>query len=415
MSSPGLNYLYPYHSSDPNLSSIPPVFLYNENDSSSRPYPPTFNRSTPIPYETGITITAKRRLPPDFRGHHRPATGTGIGTYQPYASPATPRYLPHLPYPQNPPIYFSAPLPHGYSSQPMSRNASGQSNQYPETEPPLYPPSFSPHLNDAATPMSPRDRLPDGCSPRKSPKFGHVFPAYHDDNDIFERPTHDPRFSTEDAIAGMGTWASSAAPEPISPLSPPTVAAANAHDLPMSMSRSTSGPGIALDGNAGLGIGIAQFGFGGNGQLRFGQLEPFSVDEARRRTQERERRLLAEFELGAFRPTDQRRGGGGSAGRWDYGVGLDTNVTEGGVGVGPGVSAAEAGGAGGGAGARELGRTALQQQQQPYPDINLIPMPSDETVLREFVEMEGRRRGLSAPGYREDMVGLTGLGVDFEG
>ncbi len=56
--------------------------------------------------------------------------------------------------------------------------------------------------------------------------------------------------------------------------------------------------------------------------------------------------------------------------------------------------------------------TALQQ---PYPDINLIPTPSDEMVLRDFVEFEGRGRGLSAPGYREDMVGIRGLGVEFEG
>lgn len=397
VSSPGFNYSYPHHSSDPNLSNMPPVFTYNENDNASRPLPPISTRPPPLPYETGITITAKRRLPPDFRGHHRP------GTYQQYPSPATPRYLPQIPYPQNPPVYFSAPLPHGYSSQPMSRNPSGQSNPYAATEPPLYPPSLSPHLSSTAMPVSPRDRLPDGCSPRKSPKFGNAFPAYRDD-DIFEHPSitrNDPRFSTDHAIAGMGTWASPSAPEPISPLSPNT--AANAHDLPMSMSRSTSGPGIALAGNQGLGIAPFGFAFGssGNGQLRFGQLEPIDLDEARQRTVEHGRRLMADFEQGAFRPPLQQRRSG-MAGRGEYGAVGGLHYDNGRAGTG----------AGGGGGGGEVAPAALQQ---PYPDINLIPTPSDEMALREFVEFEGRRRGLSAPGYREDLVGLRGLGVEFDG
>lgn len=409
-SSLGFKYSYPYHSSDPNLSSIPPVFTFNENNS-TRPLAPISNRPAPLPYETGITITAKRRLPPDFRGHQHPATGTG--TYQQYASPATPRYLPQLAYPQSPPIYFSAQLPHGYSSQPMSRTGSGQSNPYPATEPPLYPPSFSPHVAGTATPGSPRDRLPDGCSPRKSPKFVNAFPAYRDEDNFDRRALmNDPRFSADHAIAGMGTWATPSAPEPVSPLSPST--STNANDLSMSMSRSTSSPGIALAGNQGLGIAPFGFAFGGsgNGQLRFGQHEPIRLDEARQRTVEHGRRLMAELEQGAFRPPlHQRRSGAGARGNYGVGVGVGLQFNEGGAGVSAGM------GAGGGGSGSEMGTgtgtgTTLQQ---PYPDINLIPTPNEEISPREFVEVEGRRRGISAPGYREDLVGLRGLGVEFDG
>ena len=403
LSSPAFNYSYSYHSSDPNLSSMAPVFTFNENNISSRPLPSIPNRPAPLPYESGISITAKRRLPPDFRGHRHPATGT----YQQHPSPATPRYLPQLAYPQTPPIYYSAPIPHGYSSQPMSRNGSGQSNPYAATEPPLYPPSFSPHLAGTATPGSPRDRLPDGCSPRKSPKFANAFPVYRGD-DIFEQPAtmNDPRFSTDHAIAGMGTWASPAAAEPPYPLSQPAT-----NDLTMTMSRSTSGPGIALAGTQGLSIAPFGFAFGGsgNGQLRFGQHEPISLDEARQRTVEHGRRLMAEFEQGAFRPQVQHRRGG-ARGRGDYGFGGGLNTGE-----GEGMRAGASGGGNGMGMGVDTGMGTATALQQPYPDINLIPTPSDEMVLRDFVEFEGRGRGLSAPGYREDMVGIRGLGVEFEG
>ncbi|KAI9857649.1 MAG: hypothetical protein M1830_006369 [Pleopsidium flavum] len=226
----------------------------------------------------------------------------------------------------------------------MSRNASGQSNHYAETEPPLYQPSFSPHLG-TITPTTPRDRLPDGCSLRKSPKFAHAFPIHRED--IFE--PIDPRYTTDQAITGMGTWADST-----SPISP---------NQDLSMSRSSSGPGIAVEG-ANHGLGIAQFG----GKLRFGQHEPFSVEEARQRTLEHERRLRA-FDQGAFRPPQPLWGQGNWGGKNS--------------------------GAGGGLG-------------QPYPDINLIPTSSDEVVLQGYVD--GRRRGLSAPGR----PGIRGLGFEFD-
>lgn len=338
-SSPGFRYMNAYHSSDPYISGISPVYLVDENDGSRNLLPSISGRNpAPLPFEGGVTITAKRRLPADFRGHHR------TGSYQPHRSPSTPRYYPQLAYPQTQ-IYYPVPLPPGYSSQPMSRNASGQSNHYAETEPPLCQPSFSPHLG-AVTPISPRDRLPDGCSPRKSPKFAHAFPVYRED--IFE--PIDPRFTTDQAITGMGGWADS-----MSPISP---------NQDLSMSRSSSDPGITVEGGN-HDLGIAQFG----GQLRFGQHDPFSIEDARQRTLEHERRLRA-FEQGAFRPLQTFRGHGQRSGG--------------------------AGAVGGGSG-------------QPYPDINLIPTPNDEVALQEFVD--ARRRGLSAPG-RPD---LTGLGFEFEG
>ncbi|MCJ1365966.1 hypothetical protein MMC16_005091 [Acarospora aff. strigata] len=400
-SSPGFVYANPRHSSDPYIAGPPPVLTVNEHDGAWSFFQPTAGRNpAPLPFEGGVSITAKRRLPADFRGH-QPS-----GTYQPPRGPSTPRYLPQQAY--QPPIYYSAPLPPGYSSQPMSRNPSGQSSQYPETEPPLFPSPFSPYLGAASTPMSPRDRLPDGCSPRKSPKVAHAFPAYYHHHDIFEpHLTHtgiDPRFTAENAIAGMGTWA---AAEPISPLTP------NANQYDISMSRSSSGPGIAIEGSgANTGPGIAQF-QQAQGQLRFGQHEPFNIDEARQRTLEHARNLqLMAFEQGAFRPPHRDHRDRRS--RWDYhlstAAAVDTSTGTG-TGTGPGLGLG-------------LELTTGLTTAQPYPELNLIPTPSDELALQmqEFVSMsgEGRRRGLSAPMGRPDLdldlnLSAGAYGVEFEG
>ncbi len=371
-SSPGFVYANQYHSSDPYLTGFSPPSTYNENISSMNALPSITGRNpAPLPYEEGVTITAKRRLPADFRGHH------SSGIYQPRRSPSTQRYFPQTAYAQ-PPLYYSAPLPPGYSSQPMSRNASGQSNQYPETEPPLYPPSFSPHLA-TVTPASPRDRLPDGCSPRKSPKFAQAFPAYRDD--VFDPHFHPSNQSQAQAIAATGTWA-----DPISPLTP-----SQDHDISLSMSRSHSGsyygPGITFDGS--------------NGIVQFGQAEPVSLEDARQRTMDHARRLRA-FEEGIYRPLHRP-----TPGRWGYAPH-----------DGPGMGVVHA------AGTVSAGNSTVHLVQ-PYPDINLIPTPSDESSLRQLLEgsLGGRKRGLSAPG-QPDMdfissvegrgVGL-GLGVEFPG
>ena len=190
----------------------------------------------PLPISESVTLTSKRPLPSSFQ------------TYQPASDYPLPSPYPH---PQ---------LPSGYSSQPMSRDASQQSRSSAAFTEPLRPaPNFSPFAPSHLS-TSPRDRLPDGAPPRKSPKFAFSPPSFHHDS-----PS--PRDLNQD-LSGTGGWAYSSSP------ASPTA-------MEMAMSRDgSSGPGVAFE--TGLGIG-------GAGRLvQFGELPPVSLEEARRRTREYE-------------------------------------------------------------------------------------------------------------------------------
>lgn len=68
-----------------------------------------------------------------------------------------------------------------------------------------------------------------------------------------------------------------------------------------SISRSSSGPGVAIEDSFGHGLGIVPF----DGHLRFGEQNPISVEEARRRALEWEGRLARDRDLSRGR--DRRR------------------------------------------------------------------------------------------------------------
>ncbi|KAI9725055.1 MAG: hypothetical protein M1812_000331 [Candelaria pacifica] len=256
------------NSSDPSLPRHTAFFFNTENQDPLIRRPLLQGRNpAPLPIEENIPISVnvKRPLPTEFRGHgrfenptHNQAFNSSLhnSPFGAYSSSDS---------------QFPAPELMGYTSQPMSRDASGQSNQFSvaDTEPARPPPRFSP------LPPSPRDRFPDGGPPHKSPKFDFATTAvpaeqssYHGAGD-FVRPA-----SADQTLFGTGHWAG----QPTSPAA-------------MTMSRSASGPGIALP-EAGSNDTVAF--------VQFGEQEPIVLSEARQRAIEHQNRLRA-FEAGAYR------------------------------------------------------------------------------------------------------------------
>ncbi|KAI9790298.1 MAG: hypothetical protein M1835_001097 [Candelina submexicana] len=265
------------NSSDPSLPRHPAFFFDTEDrDPSVKSSLVQGRNPAPLPIEDNIpiAINVKRRLPIEFRNHgqienstHNQAFNSSLHNTSFGAFPAS-----HSQY--------SVTQLTGYTSQPMSRDASGQSNQFSvaDTEPARLPPRFSP------IPPSPRDRFPDGGPPHKSPKFDFadtvapVEQSLHQELGGLGGPA-----STDQTLFGTGHWAS----QPISPTA-------------MTMSR--SGPGVLLPETGGI-VGLSQ--------LQFGEQKPIDVREARERAVEHQRRLRA-FDEGRFRrraddPESRRR------------------------------------------------------------------------------------------------------------
>ena len=319
-SSPGMQHVQSQPGSSTNLSRIA------LQQSSSENTVPTYHQTlitgpnpAPLPFESDIIISTKRPYPSDSRTAYQRSTSSN----QSHSS-----FSPTFP--------FTTAIPPGYTSQPTSRNPSHISHlSEPATEPPRpsHPMSFSPHLSSASVSHSPRDRLPDGSSPRKSPRVSYAYPV--------PPPGHEeyiisPSSQTSGVLSGTGGWA--AVPR-----------AFNEHHSPLSqhspLSRSTSmsrsgsggggsrGAGVVVDEDRGL--GIAEFG----AEVVFGELEPVRLEEARSRTRAWEEELRGRSRDGRI--------GGGRARSGDAGV--------------------------------------------PYPDVNLIPTESDRMVLDGMVGERGRR------------------------
>ncbi|KAL8926524.1 MAG: hypothetical protein Q9208_002851 [Pyrenodesmia sp. 3 TL-2023] len=232
--------------------------------------PPPIAEANPshLPYEAiddNISISSsKRPLPEDFRNDNAHPTP------YPTSAPPYPQFdsSPYPPYEAYHPT--TSHLPAGYTSQPMSRDTSHQSRiSAAETEPPQFPPSsyYTPN-SYIIEPPSPRDRFPNGRPVRKSPRSENAFP-------ITSPPSN--RTSPHDlskSLPGVGGWTY------------------QDHNNSHPMSRSSSGPGIAIDDSfAHGGLAIVPF----DGRLRFGDHDPFSVEDARRRTEEWEWRLAREL------------------------------------------------------------------------------------------------------------------------
>ncbi|KAL8653022.1 MAG: hypothetical protein Q9226_004017 [Calogaya cf. arnoldii] len=262
-----------YPSPAPYSRSTPPQPRYINNDEF---YSPTQNigpNPSRLPYtniDDATSLSSKRRLPSDFHDSSAiPYPTASSITSSRGRSPS-----PHPPYPYT--AYESyypnnnSHLPAGYTSQPMSRDTSHQSHiSTAETEPAHHPipSSFQPHHQRNASftiePPSPRDRYPNGRALRKSPRSDFAVPVG------LSSSTNVSPHDLSQSLPGLGGW---------------TMDNHNSNpNYSYSMSRSSSGPGVAVEDSSGYGLGIVPF----DGQIRFGDHHPFSVEEARRRTERR--------------------------------------------------------------------------------------------------------------------------------
>ncbi|KAL1957927.1 hypothetical protein VTO42DRAFT_5319 [Malbranchea cinnamomea] len=187
-------------------------------------YGPAAANFLPLPYTADIPIT--RRQPANISGTSNDAHNQGLG----------------------PPPRSSIPFPalsYGYGSEPLSRDPSHQSTQSLHTEPGRLPPRFSPDPMRIGRRLHKRTSSFTSIPAPGSPKLGLLFRAGRD--------------SDVDSPVSFGSQA---------------------------MSRASSGPGmLAGDGS------VVEFGgvpISSSGDIRFGEQDPISVDEARRRTEQYE-------------------------------------------------------------------------------------------------------------------------------
>ena len=342
----GFQYATPYPGSNSSLTQMP----QGRPIEGTLPYyapPPLGPNSAPLPVEESITITTKRPLPPDIREQPPSPFFPPPGFH--HSSQPQSRTSPHQAYHQGynaryPPPVMPA-IPKGYHSQPMSRHHSDQSRgSTAETDPVRYPSDFSPRImpSDAL-----RERHSDGRPFRKSPKTDFAQPIYsaHSSPRI---PAHD--------LSHTGGWAYSS----------PSHSAVDAHD--MSMSRSSSGPGVAVSDAPG---GIVCFDSAGS--VQFGEHQPISLEEARRRTWQHEVMLRERHgAMGALKEVDEKRWRQRKIEEWE----------------------------------RQKGRVVQEgdgrRESAPYPENSLIP-------TEEGIVGGGRPRGSSAPNVDE----AVGLGVSL--
>lgn len=352
----GFQYVTSHPGSNSSLSQIPQGRPINSTYYADyRPQPLSRPNPAPDPYEDNVAITSKRPLPADLHSTQTPNTyptpppnfyplpASGQPSPENRASPYQHTYDPPYPMPA---------IPAGYTSQPMSRHHSKQSHDsIAETEPILYASASSPQLMPSSYPdNSPRERYPDGQAFRKSPKTGFAVPAYYE--------TSPPRVSPHD-LSQTGGWAlNSQAP--------------GFYD--MSMSRSSSGPGVAVERTPGSVPTIV--GFENPGSVQFGEHQPISVEEARRRTLDLEVRLRErQREIEAIKQLNEKRIEENGMREWEE--------------------------------ARARGEEGPRRESAPYPDINLIPTQSNDRALQGMVEGSAiaRPRGYSGP-TRDGAVGL---------
>ncbi|EEH39786.2 LipA and NB-ARC domain-containing protein [Paracoccidioides lutzii Pb01] len=186
--------------------------------------------SPPLPYDNDITITRPRY------------TSFVIPPHDTHGPGVAPNYNNGI---QVAPTWQQ--MPGGYSSQPMSRNISAQSDQSLYTEPARIPPKYSP---------GPGKR---GSSPL--PNFART-----------KAPGIDTR--SPQIMFGRGGG--------IAITSPPTTP--TSFDAAM-MSRASSGPGMMVDSGDGMTRSFVEFSHHPATQyIRFGEHEPISVVEARMRS-----------------------------------------------------------------------------------------------------------------------------------
>ncbi|KAK2802776.1 hypothetical protein FQN51_004304 [Onygenales sp. PD_10] len=183
----------------------------------------------PLPYQSDITITTQEY--PSFVVPGQSAHGLGLAPRQTggiYGMPTIPQ------------------MPAGYSSQPMSRNVSMQSEQSLQTEPSRMPPKISP-----------------GPAKRRSSPLSNV------------AQTATPRLDTRSPAFMFGQSGSAIGSSPSTP---------GSYEA-MAMSRGSSAPGMMIDSGDGMGPSFVEFSNHPVPQhIQFGGHDPISVEEARQRT-----------------------------------------------------------------------------------------------------------------------------------
>ena len=273
----GFQYTMPYPGSNSSLSQTSQGRPFEDRLPYRTP-PPLGPNPTPLPVEESISITTKRPLPPDLREQPPSPFSPPPGSHyppQPQNRSSPHQQVHNAPYP--PPVIPA--IPKGYYSQPMSRHHSDHSRgSNAETDPIRYSSDFSPRM----VPDALQERHSDGRSFRKSPKTNFAHPIYSAHSS--------PRIQPHD-ISHAGGWAHPS----------PSHSAPDSHD--MSMSRSSSGPGMAISDAPG---GIVRF---DNAEsVQFGEHQPISLEEARRRTWEHEVRLRERHgEMEALKEVDEER------------------------------------------------------------------------------------------------------------
>ncbi|KAL8844442.1 MAG: hypothetical protein Q9176_001352 [Flavoplaca citrina] len=282
----------------PNPSRLPYTTIDDSGSlSSKRRLPSDFHDSSQMPYPTASSVASSRARSPSAYPSTSPTYGACYPSHNSY-------------------------LPEGYTSQPMSRNTSHQSHiSVAETEPAHHPIPSTRHRRNASfsiEPPSPRDRYPNGRALRKSPRSDFAIPVgLPSSNNV---SPHD----LSQSLPGLGGW---------------TMENPN---YSYSTSRSSSGPGVAIENSSGHGLGIVPF----DGHLRFGEQNPISVEEARRRALEWEGRLARDRDLSRGR--ERRR--------------------------------------------METGDTPYPDERimMRYPEVNLIPTQSSPEAMRAMIGERGR-------------------------
>ncbi len=232
------------------------------------------HQPAPLTIDHNVTISAttpKHSFPATFFLTPRHTPPGLIATSQPPPNISR-AYMPAVPFSPSSSRFF----PPGYSSQPISRQHSGQSHpSLPETEPLRYHPSglSPPPIHDFHSAFIGDRNRHSGNGLSDSATMERDDP-YRPQSLV--RLSSSPSLHGEDpaqTLRGAGGW--------ILPSQPPP--------KELSMSRSSSGPGIRVEGAPGEGLGI--FRFETAGLVQFGEQPPISIDEARRRTEEHERRI----------------------------------------------------------------------------------------------------------------------------
>lgn len=306
----------------PNSSFHPYHWVPRNVDTQPRYSPPNITGPNPfpLPHEN---ITIAPRFPGPIRSPYRdfnsqstaspPNTNPDLSNYQ-YESLSN---------------YLPTSQPAGYYSQPVSREHSHQSHgSGTATEPtPAHRSGISPHLNSILMEnSSPRPRNADGSPKHKSPKVGYSQPSLSplgkpDSPDLNHMSSSDSAL-----LSGAGGWAIN--PFAQSASTTPRYMHFSAHS-DHAHSPTASGFGARPRGEStgpGIWDGMALTQFGHNSHVVFGELEPTSIAEARRRIREYD-----EFMRRKGKGAGGRAGNVGISGirGGDGGVGMDEGAAAG--------------------------------------------------------------------------------------